>query len=1281
MSANINDPGFSTPDQGQSGYTIDPTGSAWTFAQGAGLSGPSSPFTQANAIKSTDPAGPQVALLAGGGGTISQSVDFGTPGGTYTVSVNAQQRAVGYHQDFSILLDSTVLGRFSPSLTNGSDPEFVTFTTPSFFASGIHTITFRGDDTQTGDNTVFLDQVVLTLVTAGAATVPTIADAEFENTVLASGQYIAAPTGGAWTFGNAAGIAGINSIWSSSNPAQAPDGSNCCYLQGDNASIAQTLNFPVAGTFTISLLIAQRFTTAVNNQDVAVQIDGTTVGVLIASNAQWRTYTTPNFTVTAGNHTLTIIGQDTASGDNTALIGSVTIANVGSGSGTSTPTATPTPLVAVTIAVGTSTPTTIPLTLSAPGGGTAPYSIQFQQATNVGGVAGPWTNAGGTTTALATVAVGLLSTTPYLFRAIVTDSSPTPQTTTSAVASGTTTKGSKLLGINPSWISPIDLDLKRANLVDQANGFQTTDYLHVAPLGADLCPTTDFALHMWDFGVPMPQIAGTHTIAFPGLATLTIYNGTATLSGQAYNAATNTTTATLVIPSVNNGELALTFTNTQRVQGGPTGVGIAGRPYIMRPIAPGSTTSHTTTEVWSRQFLALMAEFTGGFIRFLDPGGANDWPNNPGTSTPTYTLTWGTRKLPGDPVQANYSGSIGLAIEDQVDLCNRVGADFWYLQPDVADAGFFAQVCLAVKFGTDGVNPYTGPAGSTGANPVPSTGPVHPGLNAGLKFKFSWSNETWNEGFDQNGRTGAYAAVPAVQANLVGFDGETNPYAPAYRYPGLALLAMADQAAAVFPGGLGPAYQPILGGQLDNPDVVQQPLKWLQWACGQRGQTIAQNIYGAGGSWYWHLEGMIDDNPPSGATVASMIASGIQTTDSVCGFAQNAAMIRRFDPSLKYVLYEGGLVQGDKGTSAFTTAVEADPGFGTLSSQVLAIVAGLADEFGQYGTTQGAWGLTTGPDNLTTPKCLATFGAIPALGLNGTTVSPAPTTPILADGNFDSTNVSTGNLTTGFYQQPFPVGVTSPWTFVGGAGVSDALGGFKGQFQTSVNTAFIQGTGAISQTFTIETAGSYQVDLSTCQRNFGGSNADLTVAIDGTTLAAFTPASATVFTPTSSRSIHLAAGTHALVITAPNTAGGDNTALINQIALVAVAGGITTPTPTTPAPTIVPPTTVTQFTAGLADLAAAQEILQAINTLGSGQPTNRTIELIQLLLPDATPPTATGSAGTSQPTVSISQRTTTSLASAMADAGAAREIVAAINSSGGTLPSERAVKLLRLIVQ
>jgi hypothetical protein len=54
-------------------------------------------------------------------------------------------------------------------------------------------------------------------------------------------------------------------------------------------------------------------------------VDGSVVGTFTPGSTSYASYTTNAFTVTAGTHTVTFVGQDPNGGDNTAVLGQVAI--------------------------------------------------------------------------------------------------------------------------------------------------------------------------------------------------------------------------------------------------------------------------------------------------------------------------------------------------------------------------------------------------------------------------------------------------------------------------------------------------------------------------------------------------------------------------------------------------------------------------------------------------------------------------------------------------------------------------------------------------------------------------------------------------------------------------------------------------------------------------------------------------------------------------------------------------------------------------------------------
>jgi hypothetical protein len=119
----------------------------------SGVSGNGSGFTSGNP---SAPQGSQVGFLQNNG-SFSQQLTLAA--GTYTVSFSAAQRATyqSSSQTFRVLIDGVAVGTFTPTGTS-----YATYSTGGFtVAAGVHTIAFVGLNPNGGQNTAFLDQVVI----------------------------------------------------------------------------------------------------------------------------------------------------------------------------------------------------------------------------------------------------------------------------------------------------------------------------------------------------------------------------------------------------------------------------------------------------------------------------------------------------------------------------------------------------------------------------------------------------------------------------------------------------------------------------------------------------------------------------------------------------------------------------------------------------------------------------------------------------------------------------------------------------------------------------------------------------------------------------------------------------------------------------------------------------------------------------------------------------------------------------------------------------------------
>jgi uncharacterized repeat protein (TIGR01451 family) len=161
---------------------------------------------------------------------------------------------------------------------------------------------------------------------------------------------------------------------------------------------------------------------------------------------------------------------------------------------------------------------------------------------------------------------------------------------------------------------------------------------------------------------------------------------------------------------------------------------------------------------------------------------------------------------------------------------------------------------------------------------------------------------------------------------------------------------------------------------------------------------------------------------------------------------------------------------------------------------------------------------------------------------------PPPPPAQLQDGGFETPSVGPS----AYLYDP----TTSPWTFVGQAGISGNGSGFttgNPNAPEGSQVAFLQNIGSFSQAVTLS-AGSYVVTFSAAQRaTYQSSSQTFQVQIDGVSVGSFTPSS-TSYAPLTTSVFTVVAGVHTVAFVGLDPRGGDNTALIDQAVINAQAG-------------------------------------------------------------------------------------------------------------------------------
>jgi len=170
------------------------------------------------------------------------------------------------------------------------------------------------------------------------------------------------------------------------------------------------------------------------------------------------------------------------------------------------------------------------------------------------------------------------------------------------------------------------------------------------------------------------------------------------------------------------------------------------------------------------------------------------------------------------------------------------------------------------------------------------------------------------------------------------------------------------------------------------------------------------------------------------------------------------------------------------------------------------------------------------------------------------------------------------------------------WTFATGGGISGNGSGFTGGNPGAPEgRAFIQGAGTLQQTIGGFQAGTaYAVTFAAAQRgNYGTSVEDFQVLLDGALLGTFKP-DGTSYAYYSTGAFTAASGMHTLKFVGLDTAGGDNTAFIDNVHLKTSTAPLMTPTPNA---------TATAAAGQTQTAAAGQTQTAGANATASAQPT------------------------------------------------------------------------------
>ncbi len=304
---------------------------------------------------------------------------------------------------------------------------------------------------------------------------------------------------------------------------------------------------------------------------------------------------------------------------------------------------------------------------------------------------------------------------------------------------------------------------------------------------------------------------GTYAVTFTGKADIGIrlFTGKLFVDGTEYKTipaggpgydATKNQTHFQIESDTDTGNFYLSFANAFRDAAG-TIPGVTNL-HIMRPVDIGSNQAPPDDTLIYPPMKRMIPYFTA--IRWLQSA------NNASTGH------WADRTLPGEiwfsrpdlglPAPAP-SGLGGENWESLVMCANETGRDLYLTIPMTADDDYFRKIAQLLRYGSDGVNPYT----QTTANPK------YPPLNPNLRVYYEVGNEIWNWAFKstQDCRTISEAAVKnnTEEGQIINYDGKANYR----RFHAVRTVKASNIFREVFgDAAIGPRIRPLIEFQYTN---------------------------------------------------------------------------------------------------------------------------------------------------------------------------------------------------------------------------------------------------------------------------------------------------------------------------------------------------------------------------------------------------------------------------------------------------------------------------------
>ncbi len=526
------------------------------------------------------------------------------------------------------------------------------------------------------------------------------------------------------------------------------------------------------------------------------------------------------------------------------------------------------------------------------------------------------------------------------------------------------------IGVNTDWLCYWCTAQPFVNIMREANGFgdqnnNNMQLLAEGKLDADGWPEEDFEVlvidstnadNSTDDPGTAPIQTGAYQLSFNGIATIKD-NSYGSMTAPSYDAATNTTTATVnVTNGPNNGtSIYLIFSKTQRTASSPTDSGITNITLIRPQFAPnGAKWWDSPTQEFTDPFLNSFKGFST--IRFMNwTAGINspevnwsdrtpgNWPVAhhaiiPPASSLTYLSGTGT----------NGYFSTGGSWESAIDLANATHTDMWINIPAMATDDYVKSLAALIKSK----------------------------LDPGLHVYVEWSDEIWNYGnpwwtetnYNLDQMKALLASNPTeatnYQANCAGWANFECHVAERVMQFGGDFASVYGQAA------INTTIRPLLCTQVVQPSMMQEALGFVAAVYG----PPSQYFYAICGAPYWNPKSVL----PSGTTEAGVVAAMGQSINNNASYIESDTATALYY-GLHNFTYEGGpaidgvSITGTTGAplTAILDAADVDPAMKAQTSDGLSAAFGNGIDMYMYYSSQGSgghWGATPDQLDLGAPK-------------------------------------------------------------------------------------------------------------------------------------------------------------------------------------------------------------------------------------------------------------------------------------------------------------------------